>query len=148
MTTSTSVWVFFYGSYMDLNILKDFDCVPEQWEVARLYGHDIVIQPRANLIRSDRTCVYGIVAAVTHDELDRLYARIQREFGQTYLPEPALAETLNGTWVPALTYIAASMDAEPATREYIERMVKPARKLDFPAWYIERLESFAPEVRA
>jgi hypothetical protein len=142
MTTSLNVRVFFYGSYMDLNILKDFDCVPEQWEVARLYGCDIVIRPRANLIRSDRTCVYGIVAAVTHDELDRLYARIQRDFGQTYLPKPVLAETLNGTWVPSLTYIAASMEAETAAHDYIERMVRPARELNFPPWYIERLESF------
>lgn len=142
MMTSSSVWVFFYGSYMDLNILKDFDCVPEQWEVARVYGYDIGIQPRANLVRSDRDSVYGIVAAVTHDELDRLYARIQRDFGHTYLPEPVLADTLRGTWVPALTYIAASMEPEPAAHDYIERMVKPARELDFPAWYIERLESF------
>ena len=142
MTTSTSVWVFFYGSYMDLNILKDFDCVPEQWEVARLYGHDIVIQPRANLIRSDRTCVYGIVAAVTHDELDRLYARIQSDFGHTYLPEAVLAETVSGMWIPALCYFATSMEAEPAAPDYIDRMVKPAREFNFPAWYIERLESF------
>ena len=142
MTTSSRVWVFFYGSYMDMNILKDFDCVPEQWEVARVYGYDIVIQPRANLLRSDRNCVYGIVAAVTHDQLDQLYTRIQRDFGQTYLPEPVLAETMLGTWMPAMTYIAASMETGQPARDYVERMVKPARDLDFPAWYIERLESF------
>jgi hypothetical protein len=31
MATESSGWVFFYGSYMDLNILKDFDCIPEEY---------------------------------------------------------------------------------------------------------------------
>lgn len=142
MTTESKVWAFFYGSYMDLSILKNFDCVPGLWEVARVFGYDIVIRPRANLIRSDRSCVYGTLAAVTHAELERLYARIQSDLGHTYLPEAVLAQTLNGTWVPALCYIAPSMDSEPAANDYIGRIVKPARDLGFPAWYIERLESF------
>ena len=138
----SKVWVFFYGSYMDLNILKDFDVLPEQSEVARVNGYEIVIQPRANMIRSDRACVYGVLMTVTHAELDRLYVRIQNDFGETYLPEPVLAETLSGTWRPALCYIAPSMEARAAANDYVERIVKPARELHFPTWYIERLESF------
>jgi hypothetical protein len=140
--TKPKVSVFFYGSYMDLNILKEFDVLPGQWEVARVYGYDIVIRPRANLIRSDRSCCYGIVATVTHGELDQLYARIQNVFGHTYRPEPVVAEMLTGAWRPALCYIASSMEAGPAANDYVERIVKPARAFKFPEWYIERLETF------
>ena len=138
------VWVFFYGSYMNLDVLKDVNLVPEQWEVGKVSGFDIVIQPRANLVRSDRHCVYGILATATHAELDRLYAHAKGVLGETYLPEAVLAETLNGMWTPALCYIAPSMDARPPADDYLERIVKPAREYNFPGWYVERLESFRP----
>src|SRR4030095_14102803 len=94
------VWVFFYGSYMNFDVLKDANLLPEQWEVARLSGYDIMIQPRANLIRSDRACVYGILATATHAELDRLYDHAQNVLGETYLPATALAATVECTWGP------------------------------------------------
>ena len=136
------VWVFFYGSYMNFDVLKEVSFVPEQWEVARVNGFDIVIQPRANLVRSDRRCVYGILATATHAELDRLYAHAKGVLGETYLPEAVLTETLSGTWRPALCYIAPTMEASPAAKDYIERIVKAAREYNFPRWYIERLEGF------
>ena len=138
------VWVFFYGSYMNFDVLKEVDLVPEQWEVAKVSGFDIVIQPRANLVRSDRRCVYGILATATHAELERLYAHAKGVLGETYLPEAVLAETLNGKWRPALCYIAPSMEAGPAESDYVERILKSAREFNFPRWYIERLESFQP----
>ena len=60
------VWVFFYGSYMNLGVLREVDLVPERWEVGRLGGFGIQIRPRANLMRSDRDSVYGIATTATH----------------------------------------------------------------------------------
>src|SRR5262245_50131718 len=94
------IWTFFYGSYMNFDVLKQVDFIPEQWEVAKLYGFDIRIQPRANLVRSDQHCVYGIVAAATHHELGRLYAHAKDVLGETYLPEAVLVETSEGKWRP------------------------------------------------
>ena len=136
------LWVFFYGSYMNFDVLKEVDFVPEQWEVAKVSGFDIIIQPRANLVVSDQHCVYGILATATHAELDRLYAHAKGVLGETYLPEVVLAETLIASYRPALCYIAPSMEAKPAANDYVERIVKPAREFNFPGWYIKRLESF------
>lgn len=137
------VWSYFYGSNINLEILKRFDYVPEQVEVARLPGFDIVIRPLANLVPSEAHCVYGILATGTHDDLERLYGRyVQDELGATYLPEAVLCQTLDERWVPALCYIAGAMDSAPATDDYLGRIVKPARDFGFPDWYIERLESF------
>jgi len=140
--TEPKVWVFFYGSYMNFDVLKDVNLLPEQWEVARVNGYDITIQSRANMVRSDRACVYGILVAATHAELDRLYGHTESVLGETYLPEPVLAETLNGTWIPALCYIAPSMEVRVPANDYVERILKPAREFHFPEWYIERVESF------
>lgn len=72
-TREARIWVFFYGSYMNVDVLKEVDLVPSQWEVARAPGFDIQIAPRANLIRSDRDVVWGINVTATHAELVRLY---------------------------------------------------------------------------
>jgi len=136
------VQTFFYGSYMNFAVLKEAGLAPEQWEVAKLSGYDIRIAPRANLVHSEQHCVYGIIAAATHEELARLYSHAKEALGETYLPEAVLVETLDGKWLPALCYICHDMKPRPAATDYVDRIVKPAREYGFPAWYIARLESF------
>lgn len=138
------IWTFFYGSYMNRDVLHQVSYAPKKWEVARLAGFDIFIRPRANLARSNQCLVYGMLATGTHAELGRLYAHAKDVLGETYLPEAVLTETLEGKWRPALCYICPSMDPSPATTDYIDRIVTPARKYNFPDWYIQRLESFRP----
>ena len=139
------VWVFFYGSYINMDVLREAQYSPARYEVARLAGFDICIRPRANLVRSNQHCVYGILATGTHAELSRLYAHAKDVLGETYLPEAVLAETLEGSWKAALCYVCPAMVPRPATNDYIDRIVTPARKYGFPTWYLERLESFRPK---
>ena len=138
------VWTFFYGSYINLDVLKEVDLVPGKVTVARLNGFDILIGPLANLIRSDQHCVYGILAPFTHAELAQLYAHAEQKLGGLYLPEAVLAETLDGKWIPALCYLAPSLEPGPADDAYISRIIDPGREYGFPDWYIARLESFRP----
>ena len=138
----TEVWTFFYGSYINLNVLKDVDYLPRKYEVACLTGFDITIRPLANLVRSDQHTVYGIVATGTHAELARLYHHAENILGGRYLPEAALVRSLSGCWLPALTYIAPELSGEQPKSDYVDRIVMPAKEYGFPAWYIERLESF------
>jgi len=142
--TEPWVWTFFYGSYINLNVLREVNYVPEKWEVGRLDGFDIRIQPRANLVRSDEHSVYGILATGTHAELGRLYAHAKDVLGEIYLPEAVLVEARDGKWKPAMCYICPAMATRPAAKDYVDRIVAPAREYGFPAWYIQRLESFLP----
>lgn len=139
-----TVATFFYGSYINSAVLREVDLEPARLEVARLPGFDIEIRPLANLIRSAPHSVYGIVATATHAELERLYAHARDVLGGEYLPNPVLVHNLNGQLEPALCYIAPALAPGPASPEYIARIVEPARTLGFPAWYIDRLESFLP----
>jgi hypothetical protein len=136
------VWTFFYGSFINRHVLRQVGFDPEVFEVAKLSGFDIRIQPLANLVRSDQHCVYGIVARATHEELHRLYSQ---DWVGTYLPESVLVETLDGKWRAALCYLAPAPEPAPASNDYIDRIVGPAREYGFPAWYIARLEGFRPE---
>ncbi len=137
------VWVFFYGSFINPDVLRGAGLVPDRVEVARLGGFDIVIRPLANLVRSDQHSVYGILVTATHAELGRLYDYARDKLGGSYLPEAVLAET-NGTGRPALCYIAPERGPGTASNDYIDRIVVPARRHGFPAWYLARLEAFRP----
>jgi hypothetical protein len=135
------VRVFFYGSFMNRDVLAESNVVPDDVEVGRVGGFDIQIQPLANLVRSEAHCVFGIVCLVGHAGLVRLYAQ---SWVGTYLPEAVVVETRGGGFLPALCYSAPSPPAAPATNEYIERIAGPAREYGFPEWYVSRLESFRP----
>ncbi|MGD2108688.1 MAG: gamma-glutamylcyclotransferase [Phycisphaerae bacterium] len=142
--TEPTVWTFFYGSFINLDVLKEVDLVPAEVEAARLSGFDIRIQPLANLVRSDEHCVYGIVAKTTHAELARLYDYAQDHLGGKYLPEAVVVETRGGALRPALCYIAPELEPKLADKDYVDRIVGPAKHLGFPDWYVRRLESFRP----
>jgi len=139
------VWTFFYGSYINLDVLREVDYTPRAYEPAQLPGFNITIRPLANLERSDQHTTYGIVATGTHAELARLYDHAENILGGRYLPEAVLVQNLSGRWLPALTYIAPKLSTRPASTDYVDRILKPAREYGFPDWYLEHLESFKPE---
>ena len=133
------VWVFFYGSFINRQVLARGGLTPERVEMARLWGFDIVIETLATLIRSDRHCVYGIVCQATHSELRGLYG--QDWLGGTYLPEAVFVET-EGRLLPALCYIAPTRPPKQPADDYLDWITGPAREYGFPDWYVERLQSF------
>jgi hypothetical protein len=140
----STIVTFFYGSYINQDVLREVDLVPERVEVARLPGFDLLIHPLANLVPSDEHTVYGILATASHAELDRLYKHAQQILGGTYLPRAVLAYTLSGQLEPALCYIAPSLTPAPASADYVQRILKPARAYGFPAWYTKKIETFLP----
>ncbi|MGH7629039.1 MAG: gamma-glutamylcyclotransferase family protein [Gemmatimonadales bacterium] len=142
--SETAVWVFFYGSYMNASVLAEAGWEARSFTVARLPGFDIQIGPLANLVRSDRHSVYGLLARATHVELERLYTHAAEVLGGRYLPEAVLVQLADGALRPALCYIAPDRVPAQAHAAYIDRIVAPARAHGFPDWYILRLESFRP----
>ncbi len=136
------VSVFFYGSFINLDVLKQADLEPEGFRVARLHAWDIHIGPLATLMPKDNGVVFGIVVECTHAELDRLDAQ---DWVGAYLPEAVLVE-VDGTFLPALTYVKWDFgeggETAPPTQEYVERIAGPGETIGFPEWYIEHIRSF------
>jgi hypothetical protein len=140
--TNRKVSVFFYGSYINLDVLKQVNFIPDSYEVAKLSGFDIVIKPLANLVKSDKDCVYGILTSGTHEEMENLYSHARNVLGSAYLPEAVLVETLDGKFKSVLCYISPGIEEKQAANDYINRIVEPAKKYGFPYWYIKKLKSF------
>lgn len=134
--SEAAVRVFFYGSFINLGVLAQVDLVPGEIEVARLPGWDIRIGPLANIERSDRHAVYGIVCRATHAELARLYGQA---WVGTYLPEAVVVETSTGALLPALCYVSPPRPYERPDPAYVERIASAAAGHGFPGWYVARI---------
>ena len=140
-----AVWVFFYGSYINMDVVRERNIVlrDAKWRVSLVLT--FASDPVRTLSALPSIAFTTFWATGTHAELSRLYAHAKDVLGETYLPEAVLAETLEGSWKPALCYVCPAMVPRPATNDYIDRIVTPARKYGFPTWYLERLESFRPK---
>lgn len=137
-----SRWIFFYGTFMNSEILAEYKVFPTKVLAARLNGFRLNIRPRVNLLRDEKSCVYGAIAALPSGEIEILYSFILENFGLKYFPEAVLAETLDGLFVPALCYIASEMKESPPAPDYIKQLAECVRQIKLPDWYAEYVESF------
>ena len=135
------VWVFFYGSFMNAEVLARADVHPTEQQMARLDGWGLKIEPRATLVPAEDARVFGILARLTHAQLDKLYTQDWFGFG-TYLPEAVMVIGGAGRHVPAMCYIAWETVGGRPTDEYIGKMVSVAREYAFPEDYVRHIQSF------
>lgn len=142
LMTEKRVRIFFYGTFMDATVLAAHGINSPEVVPARLSSYELSIRPRVNLVRVDRSCVYGSIALATHREIANLYADLEKVFGLKYLPEPVLAEALDGTLLPVLCYIAPQMDDEAPDPHYVKQLAECVRGLGLPEWYAVYVESF------
>ena len=139
------VRVFFYGSYINLDVLREVDLVPQEVCVARVLGLALTIAPRANLRPEPGAVAWGILCTATHAELARLYdEHAHGRLGERYWPEAVLAEDEEARLHPALTYLSHDMVARPAEAAYVERIAVPAEALGFPEAYVDHIRSHRP----
>jgi hypothetical protein len=129
---------FFYGLFMDSDVLREGGVLPENPRQAFVDGFALHIRERATLVRSAGARSYGMLFALTHEELDRLYSAPGLA---DYRPEAVLAETLEGENVPALCYnlMEPQHGIEPNT-QYAARLRATLGKLGFPATYIDSID--------
>ena len=137
------VWVFFYGTIMNPAVMKDFGVIAGQVSPAQLAGFRLTIRPRPNLLRSERSSVFGSLMTVTHENLTSIYSGLEKNFGIKYLPEAVFAATLDGALRPALCYIVPHMLDAPADPSFVKQLAQCVRTMGLPEWYASYVESLA-----
>lgn len=65
--------VFFYGLYMDPEILRQKDVGPRNPRIGKLENYRLKIGNKATLLREDGSCAWGMVYSLTHAEINSLY---------------------------------------------------------------------------
>jgi len=125
---------FFYGLFMDLEILREGGVAPINPRRAYVDDFALRIGQRATLLPSAGARAYGMLFALTHAELDRLYAAPGLE---QYRPEAVLAQPLEGTPTPALCYnLREAPRPHERNPEYAARLQRALSKLGFPPEYV------------
>ena len=138
--TEPTVWVFFYGSFINRDVLARAGYVPKQIIPARLDGYRFVAETLANLEKQEAASTYGVLCPASESEITELYD--QDWVRGAYFPRPVMVEDERGYQVMALCYIAARTPPGSPSADYLDLILAPAREYSFPSWYIERIESF------
>jgi len=119
---------------MDSDILRESQVVAVSPRRAYVDGYALRIGRRATLVPTPGARAYGIVFALTHDELEKLYTAPGLE---EYRPEAILAHSMEGEPLPALCYnLRKSPGTDEANTEYAARLRAVLGKLEFPPEYI------------
>jgi hypothetical protein len=125
---------FFYGLFMDVDILRESNVTPFNPRRAFVDDFALRIGQRATLLPSTGARAYGMLVALTHLELARLYAAPGLD---EYRPEAVLALPLEGQPSPALCYnLREAPRPDERNPEYAVRLQRVLRKLEFPAEYV------------
>jgi hypothetical protein len=125
---------FFYGLFMDSDVLRESQVAAVSPRRAYVDGFALCIGRRATLVPNPGARAYGMVYALTHDELEKLYAA--PGLGG-YRPEAILVHSMEGETFPALCYnLREAPGPDETNTEYAARLRAVLGKLEFPPEYI------------
>ena len=125
---------FFYGLFMDSDILRENQVVAVNPRRAYVDGYVLCIGRRATLVPTLGARTYGMVFALTHDELEKLYTAPGLE---QYRPEAILAHLMEGEPLPALCYnLRETPGFDETSTAYAARLRAALSKLEFPPEYV------------
>lgn len=126
--------VFFYGLFMDQQVLQDKGVRPADVRVAAVPGFRLRIGARAALVPSPAGEVHGLLMKLSPADLEKLYAEPSL---QAYRPEPVLAVARDGTTVAALCYnLPEPPSPDERNAEYAAKLRSLAQRIGLPPDYV------------
>jgi len=129
--------VFFYGLFMDADLLRSKGLNPVNIRPACVRGRALQIGKRATLVSRPEGRTYGILMALTHTEIEQLYAEASVS---AYRPERVLAELTDGSTVPAECYtLPAPPGSEETDPAYAKKLRDLATRLGLPYEYVSTI---------
>ncbi len=132
---------FFYGSYMDPEVLGRFGAEASNPIPATVAGQRLAFSPHANLLPDDGATAHGFLFSLTHEELDKLYG--PNGFVTTYRPVAVMAKTDDGV-VPAMTFVENAPEATPDPA-YLESFLAICTRLGLPSDYVAGIKQAAAQ---
>ena len=135
---SRRIEVFFYGLFMDADLLRTKGAHPVNIRAACVPGFALRIGQRATLLRRPDARAHGILMELTHSEIEQLYSEASV---RAYRPEAVIAELTDGSRVPALCFnLLVPPRPEEANSEYASKLRELARRLGLPSDYVESIK--------
>jgi hypothetical protein len=129
--------VFFYGLFMDRQLLEGKGIRPEDVRLAVVPGFGLRLGVRAALAPAPGAEVHGVLMKLSHADLEQLYSEPSV---QAYRPEPVLAVARNGAAVAALCYNLPEPPApDERNAEYAAKLRAVAQRIGLPSEYVSSI---------
>ena len=133
-TAPRLVEVFFYGLFMDRELLRSKGAQPSDVRLVAVPGYALRIGLRAAVVPTPTAVVHGLLMKLSHADLAMLYSEPSV---QAYRPEAVLAVTHDGTHIPALCYnLADPPSPEERNDEYTGKLIALAQRIGLPQEYV------------
>ena len=140
MSADGAVDIFFYGLFMDWNMLRQKGLKPQIPRLAKLEGYAIKIGERATIVPSKDSNVWGFVIGLTKPELDTLYSD---QSVSAYHPATIEIMLEDDRVASAQCYILPDDDMSETNRTYASSLARLAARLKLPKDYVSRLRAIA-----
>ena len=122
--------VFFYGLYMDPEILISKGVEPRNPQVGFAEGYKLRIGNMATLLRDADSKAYGVVYSLTHDEVDLLYTKSGLDM---YVSEALLVILDSGESIPTLCCnLRIPPEESESNDEYKAKLLQCMKRLNVP----------------
>jgi hypothetical protein len=132
--TDDLVAVFFYGLFMDPELLRAQGVHPSAMRRARLPGYQLRLGARATLVPDPRATVHGFLTTLALPELTRLYSGPGLD---AYRAEPVLVHPDDGPPTPAHCFnLSQPPRPEESNPDYAAKLRMLATRLGLPDDYV------------
>ena len=128
--------VFFYGLFMDTQLLAAKGIVPASVQAGFADGYALRIGERATLIREQGARAYGVVMDIAADDTAQLYAEPSVA---DYESESIRVELTNGDCVDAACYLLPADRLTGTNSDYAKSLLRLAARLEFPESYRDEI---------
>jgi hypothetical protein len=130
--------VFFYGLFMDQQVLDAKGVRPTDIRPASVPGLKLRIGARAALVPAPTGTVHGLLMKLSHADIERLYSEASV---QAYRPEPVLAVLVGGATVAALCYnLPQPPSPDERNVEYASKLRSLAHRIGLPTDYVASIQ--------
>jgi len=130
--------VFFYGLFMDVDLLRGKGVNPTNIRPASVPGFALRIGQRATLLPNPTGRAHGILMQLTQAELEQLYSESSV---RAYRPEAVLCEVSTGSRIAALCFnLIEPPRLDEANSEYASKLRDLAVRLGLPSDYVASIQ--------
>lgn len=130
--------VFFYGLFMDINVLLEKGIEPKHPRKAYLKDYTLRIGERASLMYSKGDICHGILMVCDKYSLQKLYSEPSVA---DYVPEEVTVTTEQEESISALCYNLPPELIKGTNTTYALSLYKLAGHLEFPSAYLEKIKT-------
>ncbi|NNC95420.1 MAG: gamma-glutamylcyclotransferase [Chitinophagales bacterium] len=132
--------VFFYGLFMDIDLLEKRGLKPSNPRMACLKNYELKIGDRATLVPCKNERSYGIVMTIDEEAINKLYSESS---AADYIPEEVTVVTDSNDPVTATCYNLPVESHSGSNKKYALSLYKLAKQEDFPEEYVSKIKMIA-----